>query len=332
MKNRFRFTILLLTCCLLLAQGGMIAFAETEGSAEGGANVTQSDEMSMDDTLSSLKIAQATLDPEFSPNQLTYTATVPYEVERVALTAQTSSPEARKVIRGTSDLKVGENTITVTVTAENGSVREYRITLIRQEMPETTPSESDETQETPDVGENDSQPETSEMESNESQEMTPEETVPEETTPEESVMIPQETNPNGGMVIETTEDASWDINSLLMNPMFLIGLVGAIVLLILIIIIVAVVALFSRGKEDDDEEDDEDDENDGDESLREAEEARQEAFQKADEEIFQETFEEEAISAVQNVEMIEEIVEEDDLDDDFEMLLEDDDDFDFLDF
>lgn len=329
MKNRFRFTILLLTCCLLLSQGGMIAFAETEGSAEGGANVTQSDEMSMDDTLSSLKIAQATLDPEFSPNQLTYTATVPYEVERVALTAQTSSPEARKVIRGTSDLKVGENTITVTVTAENGSVREYRITLIRQEMPETTPSESGETQETPDTGENDSQPETSEMESNESQEMTPEETVPEETTLEETVMIPQETKPNGGMVIETTEDASWDINSLLMNPMFLIGLVGAIVLLILIIIIVAVVALFSRGKEDDDEEDDE---NDGDESLREAEEACQEAFQKADEEIFRETFEEEAISALQNVEMIEEMVEEDDLDDDFEMLLEDDDDFDFLDF
>ena len=118
MKNRFRFTILLMTCCLLLSQGAMTALAETEGSAEGGTSATQSHEMSMDDTLSSLKIAQAALSPEFSPNQLTYTATVPYEVERVALTAQTNSPEARKVIRGTSDLKVGENLITVTVTAE----------------------------------------------------------------------------------------------------------------------------------------------------------------------------------------------------------------------
>ena len=301
MKNRFRFTILLLTCCLLLSQGAMTAFAETEGSAEGGANVTRSDEMSMDNTLSSLKIAQATLSPEFSPNQLTYTAAVPYEVERVALTAQTSSPEARKVIRGTSDLEVGENVITVTVTAESGSVREYRITLIRQEMPETTPSENDETQEmTP--------------EETVPEETIPEETIPEETTADETVMIPQETKPNGGMMVETTEDASWDLNSLLLNPMFMIGLVGAIVLVILIIIIVAVITLFSRGKEDEDEDEEENDPNEKKETV---------VLDWDDD--FDDAFDE-----VENLSQGTEV--EEDLDDDFEMLLEDDDDFDFLDF
>ena len=334
MKNRFRFTILLLLSCLLLSQGTMTAFAETEGSAESEVNTTQSQELSMDDTLSSLKIAQATLHPEFSPNQLTYTATVPYEVERVALTAQTNSPEARKVIRGTSDLKVGENLITVTVTAENGFVREYRITLIRREMPETTTGEDGETQETPAVNESDSQDETSEMDpeessAEESQEMTPEETTPQETTPEETVIVPQETKPNGGMMIETTEDAPWDLNSLLTNPMLLIGLIGAIVLVVLIIVIVGVIALFSRGKEkgdDDDEADEEDDEwehVDGD--HEESSESVVDAVMEKDEVSSGYDGETRSESAVAQT-------ADDDLDDDFEMLLEDDDDFDFLDF
>ena len=334
MKNRFRFTILILAFCLWMSQGAMAALAETEGSAEGGANVTQSHEMSMDDTLSSLKIAQAALSPEFSPNQLTYAATVPYEVERVALTAQTNSPEARKVIRGTSDLKVGENTITVTVTAENGSVREYRITLIRQEMPETTPSEGGETQETPAIDENDPQDEASEsvtVESTieESQDTTLEETIPEETTPEETVMVTQDTKPSGGMAIETTEESPWDLDSLLLSPMFMIGLVGAIVLLVLIIIVVAVIVLKEKlsGKKDADD-DDELEETDGD-----FEEASVDTSEKAAEQAVVVRAESVDANVEENVaETFTETVANDDLDDDFEMLLEDDDDFDFLDF
>ena len=359
MKNRFRFTILILAFCLWMSQGAMAALAETEGSAEGGANVTQSHEMSMDDTLSSLKIAQAALSPEFSPNQLTYAATVPYEVERVALTAQTNSPEARKVIRGTSDLKVGENTITVTVTAENGSVREYRITLIRQEMPETTPSEGGETQETPAIDESDSQDETAESvtEENtteESLDTTPEETVPVESTQDETAMPPQDTKPSGGMVIETTEETPWDLESLLLSPMFMIGLVGAIVLLVLIIIVVAVIVLrekLSRGKDEDDNEDDDiadshdDDSDDNKErkdksdttALAEVQTVSQQAavvdtVAEKKKEIVVLDWDDDFEDEVRKRSASQPMSAEDDLDDDFEMLLEDDDDFDFLEF
>ncbi len=360
MRNRFRWILLLLTSCLLISQGSMTVYAETEGSAEGEVNVTQSEELSMDNTLSSLKIAQAALSPEFSPNQLTYTATVPYEVERVALTAQTNSPEARKVIRGTSDLKVGENAITVTVTAEDGSVREYRITLIRQEMPETTPGEGGETEETPGMDESDSQDATSEMAPDDSTadegqettlEMTPEESTPEETTSTETIIDPPATEPQGGMVVETNAEKGWDLNSMLLNPVFLIVLVGSILLVSLIVIVVAVIVLrekFSRSRDEEDDDDDEEleeiDEDDSDSddvgevvagTVEEETSDRAVVVDWDDdfEEISEQTFEKKTeISAAPGTETVVEMAADDDLDDDFEMLLEDDDDFDFLDF
>lgn len=344
MKNRFRFKIVLLTFALLVSQGAMTAYAETEGSTEGSVVVTESGNVSSDTLLSSLKIAQAVLNPEFSPNQLTYTATVPYEVDRVALTAQTNSPTAKKVIRGTSDLEVGENTITVTVTAEDGSVREYRITLIRQEMSETTPSESDESQETT--------PEGTDSEETTPAETTPGETSPAETTPAETTLVeptseevmtdpasaPQQTQSNGGMMMETETEGRKDLNSLLLNPMFLIVLVGAILLVSLIVIIVAVIVLhekLSHRKDEDDQIEDESEEEDGDPHDWEdvIEDVTEESTAEEWDEDFEEvTLEEKDISVVSSKEDAAEMTVEEDLDDDFEVLLEDDDDFDFLEF
>jgi len=338
MKNRFRLTILLLAFALLVSQGTIRAYAETEGAGEGGGQATQSESLSSDASLVSLKIAQAGLHPEFSSHQLTYTATVPYEVERVALTAQTNSPEATKVIRGTSDLKVGENIITVTVTAEDGSVREYRITLIRQEMPEDGSQ----------TGGEDLPDETTAEDSGES--TTPEEgegTVPDESVPPETITIPADTKPNGGMVVETTTEASWDLVSMLTNPMTLIFLAAAIVIVFLFVIVAAIIVLREklRGGDDDDEEDDVDDDDlddgskDKEESEDKEESVHKDVLASADDPIAEVPVN----VSVQRVEIpleeremawaaaeIEESQE--DLDDDFELLLEDDDDFDFLDF
>ena len=348
MKNRFRLTILLLTLCVLMAQKSLMAYAETEGSAEGAETVTQFDELSMDSTLSSLKIAQAALSPAFSPNQLTYTATVPYEVERVALTAQTNSPDASKVIRGTSDLKVGENTIVVTVTAEDGSVREYRITLTRQEPAETAkpvpgeeptgedPTDEESTQET-----EESAPEGNDPEDTTSEEAIPEETTQEEiTSDEETSEAPETTTPGHGMVVEPSTDDGWDLNSMLLNPMFIIGLLAAI-FLVLVLIIVAIIMVLREKRHHDDE--DEDEENDEEEEAKSAEifydedDYEEEDFLDFDLEIPEiETVNSVVYSAeVETKNLTEAVLEgdpEDDLDDDFEMLLEDDDDFDFLDF
>lgn len=339
MKNRFRLTIVLLAFALLISHGAMTVHAETEGAGEGG-QVSQSESLSSDASLSSLRIAQAGLQPEFSSHQLTYTATVPHEVERVALTAQTNSPSATKVIRGTSDLKVGENIIVVTVTAEDGSVREYRITLIRQAAPE---GESQ-------TGGEGSQDETGEGESEEVTTLEGEE----ETEPEET--MPPETKPSGGMIVETTTEASWDLGSMLTNPMMLIFLVFAIVIVLLFVIVAAIVVLREKLRGGDDE-DDEDDENENDENENDDEYAKKQlkgsavskcadrSIRKAEAEVpaAEPEVEVPVQTTVQRVEIpldelemdwniLEQEVSRDDLDDDFELLLEDDDDFDFLDF
>lgn len=332
MKNRFRLTIVLLAFALLISHGAITAHAETEGAGEGG-QVSQSESLSSDASLSSLRIAQAGLQPEFSSHQLTYTATVPHEVERVALTAQTNSPSATKVIRGTSDLKVGENIIVVTVTAEDGSVREYRITLIRQAAPE---GESQ-------TGEGESE----EVTTQEREEVT----EPEETMPPETTIIPPDTKPSGGMIVETTTEASWDLGSMLTNPMMLIFLVFAIVIVLLFVIVAAIVVLREklRGGDDEDDEDDEDENDDeyakkqlkgsavskrADRSIRKAE-AEVPAAEPEVEVPVQTTVQRVEIP-LDELEMdwniLEQKVAQDDLDDDFELLLEDDDDFDFLDF
>lgn len=373
MKNRFRLTILLLAFALWISHGTMIAYAETEASNEGGMVVTQSGNASSDTTLSSLKIAQAALSPEFSPNQLTYTATVPYEVDRVALIAKTNCPEAKKVIRGTSDLEVGENTITITVTAENGSVREYRITLTRQEMPETTPAEGDETVESTTAGEGDSQEvtpeettvdegqETSSQETGDEESMESEtlETESEETSQPETIIIPPDTEEHGNMVVETTTEPSRDLTSMLLNPMFLIFLVMAILIVALFAIVASVIVLREkrRGGDDEDEEDyDEDDEDEDHEEdqvmksdVTDEYEVGDDDFEMivAEESMIQETLAVADVSdnVTDNVSNVAsntalntasnnalDAALDDDLDDDFEMLLEDDDDFDFLDF
>lgn len=137
MKKKIRVAVfcILLSFCIVAVPDR--AYAQPEDGTT--VRETTDDDMqqspsalSGDNTLSSLKIAQAALEPEFSSEQLTYTVTIPNDVTRIALVAETSDPEATKVIKGTGDLLVGENAVTVVVTAQNGSVREYRINVIRE--------------------------------------------------------------------------------------------------------------------------------------------------------------------------------------------------------
>lgn len=133
MKKKMRMAVFAMLFLAGLAGAPRIAYAEPETeTVEGAEAPAEDDTETADNSLSSLEIAQAVLNPEFHPEQLTYTAVVSNDVTRIALLANTSSPEARKVINGTSDLQVGENSVVITVTAADGSVREYRITVTRE--------------------------------------------------------------------------------------------------------------------------------------------------------------------------------------------------------
>jgi hypothetical protein len=81
--------------------------------------------------LSELKLSEGTI--EFDKNELEYKVIVLNEVEKIEVTAKTDDTKAKYKINAPEKLEVGENEITVVVTAENGSTREYKIVVERKE-------------------------------------------------------------------------------------------------------------------------------------------------------------------------------------------------------
>jgi hypothetical protein len=98
----------------------------------GGREVVAAAALSADNSLGQLQISGAELSPEFYYSTVKYTATVPYDVTEVEVTAKTSNAMASIVsISGNENLNVGENTIKIVVAAENGNEATYTITLTR---------------------------------------------------------------------------------------------------------------------------------------------------------------------------------------------------------
>ena len=102
--------------------------------------VTRADTFSTDATLSSLNLNNFTLDPTFASGTHSYTASVGKGVMSTRVTAQTTDPNATRVIKldgvtdtdGTVALAVGENSVTVVVTAEDGATTQtYTVTVTR---------------------------------------------------------------------------------------------------------------------------------------------------------------------------------------------------------
>lgn len=96
---------------------------------------------SKDSNLRYLSLNSGTLSPEFDAATTSYRATVGSEVTSVQVSAPASNFDARVTVSsevaGDSDKKVvalleGENIVTVTVTAEDGTTNVYTITIIRE--------------------------------------------------------------------------------------------------------------------------------------------------------------------------------------------------------
>lgn len=109
------------------------------------APTTMTGQRSSDAQLRALSIAPGTLTPAFSPDFVAYTVSVEYEVASIRISATPSSNEAVATGVGIKDLAVGQNTFTVTVTAEDGSTMRYGIVVIRAAESETTVSSQTET-------------------------------------------------------------------------------------------------------------------------------------------------------------------------------------------
>lgn len=83
--------------------------------------------------LSALSVTGQTISPSFSGATTTYSLTVSNSVTSITVNATAVDSAATISGSGSKSLSVGSNTISVKVTAENGDVRTYTLTVIREE-------------------------------------------------------------------------------------------------------------------------------------------------------------------------------------------------------
>lgn len=83
--------------------------------------------------LKSLKINGYALNEIFQSDLLEYTASIPYEVDTITVVANAKDNAATVKTEGLTNLKVGKNTVTITVSDKAGNNKKYTILVTREE-------------------------------------------------------------------------------------------------------------------------------------------------------------------------------------------------------
>ena len=127
-------------CSVTVSKGG------SSGGSTSGGNTTKKpttnnntttkpteEKKSTDSTLGSLSIAEGAIVPEFNKDVKEYAITVPNEVTKLNITATPTDSKATVSVTEYEELKEGENAITITVTAEDGTTKsDYVLKVTRQ--------------------------------------------------------------------------------------------------------------------------------------------------------------------------------------------------------
>ena len=87
--------------------------------------------LSSDASLSELTPSTGQLSPAFSPEITEYAVYVPYETGKISLSATARDSKALGVTQPDASLKEGDNLLTVTCTAEDGTTRDYTVHAVR---------------------------------------------------------------------------------------------------------------------------------------------------------------------------------------------------------
>lgn len=93
------------------------------------------DKRSKNNDLGSLSINQGELSPKFSSDTTSYKVDLPADIEKITLNAKAKDDKASVSGDGEKTLKAGKNEFTITVTAENGSTKKYKIEIYVDEKP-----------------------------------------------------------------------------------------------------------------------------------------------------------------------------------------------------
>ncbi len=104
-----------------------------------------SDNKSSDNTLKSLSVSGYTLNPKFKSSTTSYTINVANTVTGLNVSAVPNNSKAKVTVTGNKSWKVGVNTITIKVTAENGNIKNYTVNVIRADEKGKTPADGKDT-------------------------------------------------------------------------------------------------------------------------------------------------------------------------------------------
>ena len=94
-------------------------------------NINREDGKSSDSTLKEIKLSEGKID--FKTDVLEYKINVEYDVNTFKIDALPTDGKSKVNITGDEKLKVGENTFTITVEAENGKITTYIVKVTRKE-------------------------------------------------------------------------------------------------------------------------------------------------------------------------------------------------------
>jgi len=92
-------------------------------------NITRKDDRSSNANLSSITLSSGTID--FNKNTLAYQIAVENEVESITIKAEAEDKKAKVTFKESLTLKEGANVTEIKVTAENGTTKLYKLTIIR---------------------------------------------------------------------------------------------------------------------------------------------------------------------------------------------------------
>lgn len=109
------------------------SLAQLQASAGNTVIVPVQSLLSSEASLLSLSIDGAALTPAFSPSVFAYETHVTRDITAVNVTAAAADPSAQLLITGKENLALGNNTVTVKVSAQDGKTAlEYKINVIRE--------------------------------------------------------------------------------------------------------------------------------------------------------------------------------------------------------
>lgn len=106
----------------------------TEAPTEERTEATTEDRRSSNCNLYTLEVTKGTLEPEFSASNTYYEMRVPTDTKEIEVSAYPADNKASVRVSDNDNIEPGENTMYVTVVAENGDTKTYTIRVIAGEL------------------------------------------------------------------------------------------------------------------------------------------------------------------------------------------------------